>query len=1046
MSLPSGIVTFLFTDIEGSTRLWEQQAEAMNAAVARHNSLAEAVIAAHGGVLVKSRGEGDSLFAVFVLATAAVAGACALQQAFLDEIWPDGIRMRVRMALHTGEADRTDGDYFGSAVNRCARLRGIAHGGQILLSVTTAELVRDSLAVQMSLEDLGEQPLRDMARPEHVFQLRHPRLPGDFPALRTLRSLPNNLPRQLTTFIGREIEIAEVESLLQSTALLTLTGAGGCGKTRLAIQAAADLLDSFPDGVWLIEFGSLSEPTRVPQAVAAVLGVREEAGRALLQRLVDVLRPKTLLLLLDNCEHLLAACAGLIDVLLRACPRLKIMATSREGLGITGETLYYVPSLSLPDPNRLPRHSEELPAFVSQFEAVRLFADRAVAAATTFTVTPQNATAIAQVCHRLDGIPLAIELAAARVKSLPVAQIAVRLNDRFRLLTEGSRTALPRQQTLRALIDWSYDLLSPHERELFHRLSVFAGGFTLEAAEAVCADPPASVEPESIGDAPVFVGADDVLGLLTHLVDRSLVAAESGEGRVRYRLLETLRQYGREKLAASGHLARVENSRLAYFLAVAEEADKKLRGSEQAWWLELLEQEHDNLRAALYWCLGGACVDQGDVGDHTLFSAENRAADFGDPPADEPSMQRGSAETGLRLAALLWWFWHVRGYFTEGREWLAAGLNRAPQNTSARARALNGAAVLARNQGDYAAAQALSEQSLAMKRELGDRQGVAAALNTLATLALQRSDYAAAKPFYQESLQIERSMGSRQGVTASLIGLANVALEQGDYGAARRLYLESLTIKRDLRDKRGIATSLAGLGAVAFCLADFPAARISLQESLDIRRELGDRRGIANCLEVLGSLAVYQESHEEAEELLAESLALHRELGDKMGVARSLYAQATQARRRGEPSAELYLTTLLAFQELENRRGIADAIRSLGLLAASALPQSAVTLLCAADALDERLGCPLAPCDRAECLLQFGIMRAALGDSAFEQSCRESATLSLDQVIQKARETASLLASMPPELSFAVQIPGAERADGVPPGALLARNTPRRSA
>jgi class 3 adenylate cyclase len=483
--LPTGTVTFLFTDIEGSTRLWEQHPGAMEAALTRHDALAATVIQQHDGSLVKHRGEGDSLFAVFPRATDAVAAAVALQQALRAEPWPDEIPLRVRMALHTGDAAVRDGDYFGAAVNRCARLRAVAHGGQLLLSSATQELVRDSLPEEVGFRDLGEHRLRDLARPERVYQLLHPDLPADFPLLTSLNTLPNNLPQQVTSFVGREKEMAEVRRLLTTTRLLTLTGSGGTGKTRLTLQVAADLLEGDGDGVWLVELAPLADPALVPQAVATALGIREEPGKPLDQTLVEYLRPKRLLLLLDNCEHLLSACAGLAGQILRGCPNVQIMATSREGLNIPGETTYRLPSLSLPDPRQLPSTVEGL----TQYEAVKLFIDRATAAVPSFTVTNQNAPAVAQLCVRLDGIPLAIELAAARVKAMSVEQINGRIADMFRLLTGGSRTALPRQQTLRAAIDWSYDLLSEKEKILLRRLSVFAGGWTLEAVEQVCADP-----------------------------------------------------------------------------------------------------------------------------------------------------------------------------------------------------------------------------------------------------------------------------------------------------------------------------------------------------------------------------------------------------------------------------------------------------------------------------------------------------------------------------------------------------------------------------
>ena len=986
--LPTGTVTFLLTDIEGSTTLWEQYPEAMPQALARHDALAAATVRQHGGVLVKSRGEGDSLFAVFARTTDAVTAACALQRALLAESWPAQTPLRVRMALHTGEADLRDGDYYGPAVNRCARLRAVAHGGQILLSAATAELVRDSLPEGAGLLDMGEQRLRDLTHSVHVFQLLHPALPSHFPSLKSLDALPNNLPRQLTSFIGWEKEMQEVRRLLASTCLLTLTGPGGGGKTRLALQVGGDLLEAFSDGVWLAELALLTDAALVPQAVASALDVREEPGRLLSQTLTEHLRQKHLLLLLDNCEHVLPACAELADTLLRACPNLRILATSREGLAIAGETTYQVPSLSRPDPRRLPANGGDLVASLSQYEAIRLFIERALATMPSFAVTHHNAPAVAQVCHQLDGIPLAIELAAARVKALPAEQIAERLDDRFRLLTGGSRTALPRQQTLRALIDWSYDLLSAQERALFHRIAVFVGGFTLEAAEQVIGDRELGTGEGQEGVARqsdakqaeegIFpVTSDEVLDLLSGLVDKSLLVAEDQGGRARYHLLETLRQYAREKLQQSGLLEPVQQRHFAYFLQLAEEAERKLRGSEQAWWLERLETEHDNLRAALAW----------------------HAASEADP------------EAGLHFASALWWFWHVRGHFTEGREWLASTLAAVPTPTTLRARALQAAGALARNQGDYATARALSEESLAIKRELGDKQGIAASLNNLATLALSQGDFAAAGPFYAESLEIERELGNRQGITATLIGLANVALEQGDYTAARNLYEESLAIKRQLDDKRGIAASLAGLGNVAACLADYTTARTHHEESLALRQHLGDKRGVANSLQNLGSVASLCGDYAEAEALFQESLAIRRELGDKQGMAAALYGRGMIALERGDyAAAETLLKECLAiYQELGNKRGFAYALKSFAYLASAQEQMTRAALLFgAAEARRESIGAPLPPNERERYDRSVAAVRDTLDAAAFKAALDQGHSLTTEQAIVYALDNAEL--------------------------------------
>jgi predicted ATPase/class 3 adenylate cyclase len=680
-ALPKGTLTYLLTDVEGSTELWEREPDAMRNALARHDALIEAGVEGHEGTLVRPRGEGDSRFAVFPRATDAVTAACMIQAALQVEQWSTSRPLRVRMALHTGESDLRDGDYYGSAVNRCARIRTLAHGGQVLLSAATALLAKQGLTGEAGLRDLGLHHLKDLQQPEQVFQLTHPALPADFPALRSLGSLPNNLPIQLTSFIGRVKEMAEIKRRLAEARLLTLTGAGGAGKTRLALQVAADVLEGDPDGTWLVELASVADGALVPQAVASALKVTESQGTSITATLLNWLAGRRLLLLIDNCEHLIQPCAELVETLLRTCSKLRVLATSREALAVAGETVWLVPSLALTDTTGLERPGTDQKAPGVQGEAVRLFIDRAVAAQPSFTLTDRNAAAIEQICRRLDGIPLAIELAAARVKVLSAEQISARLDDRFRFLTGGSRTAVPRQQTLQALIDWSHSLLTDPERLLLRRLSAFLGGWTLAAAEGVCAGD--GLEP------------GQVLDLLSQLLNKSLVAVEDLEGESRYRFLETIRQYARVKLFDSGETARAAGRHLDYFLEFAEKAEQHYSGSEQAAWLDRLEAEHDNLRAAIEW---------------------SRA---------------GTAETAksLRLVGALWQFWYLRGFISEGRRHLREALAESVHApTVLRAKALTGASLLAHAQGDYEQGPVLIEESLALSRQAGARKELMEAL------------------------------------------------------------------------------------------------------------------------------------------------------------------------------------------------------------------------------------------------------------------------------------------------------------------------------
>jgi class 3 adenylate cyclase len=481
-NLPSGTVTFVFSDIEGSTKLWEQHPDAMKTALEKHDSLLRQAVESGSGHIIKSTGDG--MHAVFEAATDAICAMIRAQQALQAEAWDEikPHRVKVRMGVHSGEAQLRAGDYFGGALNRTARLMSVGHGGQVLLSNAAAELLLDRLPPDTTLRDLGEHHLKDLVRPEHVFQLVHPALDAEFPPLQTLDSFPNNLPVQLTSFVGRERELGEARQQLSSARLLSLIGPGGTGKTRLSLQLGAEMVGAYPDGVWFVELALLADAALIPQAIASVVGIREQMGMPLIDLLTDYLRAKRVLLILDNCEHLVQASAKLADQLLHACPDLKIIASSREALSIRGETIHRVPSLSLPEPDQVTAEA------LTHSEAVQLFFERAVAVSPKFVLTDKNARFVAQICRRLDGIPLALELAAARVTVLAPDQIASRLDDRFKLLTGGGRTDVPRQQTLRAMIDWSYEILSEPEQTLLRRLSVFSGTWTFEAAEAICLD------------------------------------------------------------------------------------------------------------------------------------------------------------------------------------------------------------------------------------------------------------------------------------------------------------------------------------------------------------------------------------------------------------------------------------------------------------------------------------------------------------------------------------------------------------------------------
>jgi predicted ATPase/DNA-binding CsgD family transcriptional regulator len=613
----------------------------------------------------------------------------------------------------------------------------------------------------------------------------------------------HNIPSELSSFVGREKELPEVRRLLENYRLLTLTGSGGCGKTRLALAAVSELVERFEDGVWMVDLASLAEPSLMPQAVAFALGVRERSGSSLTEALSGYLRTRNLLLILDNCEHLIEACAELAEALLHSCPGLCVLATSREALGITGEIAWPVPSLSLPDLRRLP-DLESLP----RYESARLFIERTAAIRPNFTLTEQNAPAVAQVCYRLDGIPLAIELAAARTKMLSVEEISVRLGDSFRLLTAGSRTALPRQRTLHATMDWSHELLGQKERVLFRRLSVFAGGFTLEAAESICA-----------GDK---LQRDEVLELLSQLIDKSLVVAQEPDGTARYRLLETIRQYGRERLEEVGEGDRVREQHAEYYLAVAEEAEPELKGERQARWLERLETEHGNLRVAMAWLL-----------------------------------ERGESELAARLGWALWLFWGIRTHLAEGRRSMERAVSvggSAAMTASARAKALFVAGMMANYQGDHHSAEPLVHESLRLFQGLEDKVGTAYALSNAGYVALGKGRYQQAIAVIEEAADLFLEEGEKWGAAIEFGFLAVAWRNQGEHERAKRLAERALAISREIGERQATTSALYTLAILAQTEGKDEQARNLFEEGVRLSAELGNEADVAHCLKGLASM------------------------------------------------------------------------------------------------------------------------------------------------------------------------------------------------
>jgi len=917
---PSGTVTFLFSDIEGSTKLAQGHPDKWEDLRSRHHAILQSTMEAHNGYVFQIIG--DAFCVAFHTAGDALRAAIEVQRHLFQEVWSPA-PIRVRIGINTGTAQVSDdidisGGYKGyTAMARVQRLMSAAHGGQIVISLATEELVRDDLPKDVLLRDLGERRLKDLIRPERIHQVITPDLPADFPPLKTLDSYRHNLPIQLTSFIGREKEMADIKLFITDhQRLVTLTGIGGTGKTRLSLQASADLIDEFNDGVWFVQLAPISDATLVPQAVASAWGVRDQPGQALTEALSDYARSKNLLLILDNCEHVVEACATLVNELLHHAPKIKILATSRVSLNVDGESTYPVHPLSLPDLGQtLP-----LPA-LTQYEAVRLFIDRAVSVRLTFNVTNANAPAVAQICQRLDGIPLAIELAAARIRSLSPAQIAARLGDRFNLLTGGARTSLPRQQTLRATMDWSYELLPEHERQMLNQLSVFAGNFSLEAVETVC-----------------FGGNISILDALSALVDNSLVITDEINNETRYQLLETVRQYAFEKLEASGESQSTQDRHLDYFVKFAEEGFPHVWAG-QTGWVDRFEADYANLRSAM---------------EHSLSTNVESAIRLGksmDMFWDLTHRGKEAYAWGLRMfeATETWQPGKYRAFVLSSVGWrtytvagnLSAGLELAESALEMARKFCDKPDLLYILQGlgainwftcNWEKMRVYAEEYLNLSLELDDRYNIHGAYWQLGAAACGSGNIELGRSYYEKALEFARRDDSPLTVTAALRELALISHRAGNYARAKELYREGLQASKDARWSGNTVGLIIHLGQIALQENQPLQAKAFFEESLESWRALKITEGNVDVLAGFSGVAGVAGQYELAAKLYGATDAAYQTKDNnfEMGDIDHMVHDPIIAAVRENLGEDIFKVAYEAGKQMSLDEAVAYALKGLG--------------------------------------------------------------------------------------------------------------------
>ena len=940
---PAHTVTILFTDIEGSTRLWEEQREAMSVALAAHDATLRAAVESAGGSVVKTTGDG--MLAAFERAESALVAAVEGQRALARQSWPTTVPLAVRMAVHTGTAETRDGDLFGPTLNRTARLLAVGHGGQVLVSGVAAGLAIDGLPAGAELLDLGEHALRDLDRAEHIYQLAVPGLQRDFPPLRSVSHHESNLPEQFTSFVGRGPQLADVATLLESDRLVTLVGVGGTGKTRLALRAAADALDRYRDGVWLVELAPLSDPGIVADEIGRALRIHVQPGQAPLEALVDFLRSKDLLLLLDNCEHLVETVVAVTHRLLASCHGLVVLATSREPLGVDGEAVYAVPSMALPvalemDGARAP--DDEDIERVGRSEAVSLFVERARATLPSFSLDASNLGAVAEICRRLDGIPLALELAAARVNVLSPAEIAEGLSDRFRLLTGGRRTALPRQRTLQALVDWSWDLLDDADRRLLRGLAVFAGGWTLEAATHVTWQPlPGGA------DSAGAVARVTTLDGLSRLVDRSLIAVDrtggtDRAGATRYRMLETIRQYAADRLAESGETLALRDRHLDLYRALARDAEAGLDGPEMPVWLARIDSEIDNVRSALEWAL------------------ETRPV------------------AALEMCVVLTRYWRARVMGSEGLDRMVGAIEAVQRIPAA------------------------ETESEARQRAVLVARGRAGA----ALLALHRG-HPEGPRMADEAVTAAQATGDPATIVdaASTYLMVQALLPGGrDVEALRTTFRVALAAASSLGDPTRLAR-LQSTMAMIDASSDPQSADAWLERAAEAAQRSGNPQEIASISQTRGRVASRTGRLADAQRWFAHAQGQFRELGDHRFELSAQSELAHVLRRSGELDAAQaeYRQTIRGWQRSGNRGAVANQLESMAFIAlARGETERSVRLLGAADALREASGSPMMAQERVEYEDEVLRLRTALAGTAFDEGWSEGRAMSVEAAVALA--------------------------------------------